>query len=295
MPEQGIDFAHRNDILSYEEIVKLGSIFRNLGVDKVRLTGGEPFVRKDIGRLLEELTAIFPKVHITTNATLLKEHIPKMKELGVSGLNISIDSLDRERFFMITRRDDFDKVIANIKRCLEANIPTKLNVVVMAGVNDMEITEFVKFGMKYKVEVRFIEAMPFNDDDGNKPVFLPATEILDIIQSEYKSITIEQIQKVSSAESYLIGDYKLSIIPAYTRSLCSSCNRIRLTPKGKLLTCLYAKEGTDLLSLVRSEGVTDKHIAAAILESVSHKKKDGFEEEAQRSEQVFDSMTTIGG
>jgi len=295
MPEQGIDFAHREDILSYEEVVRLGKIFKNLGVEKVRLTGGEPFVRKDIGLLLAELTAIFPKVHITTNATLIEEHISIMEKLRVSGLNISIDSLDRERFFMITRRDDFDKVLANIKRCLTTNIPTKLNVVVMAGVNDMEIIDFVEFGMKHDVEVRFIEAMPFNDDDGNKPVFIPATDILNIIKEQYSTIEKDVNLRVSSAESYKIGAYKLSIIPAYTRSLCSSCNRVRLTPKGKLLTCLYAKEGTDLLSLVRAVDATDEMIAEAILNSVKHKRKDGFEEEAKRFEKIFDSMTTIGG
>jgi len=296
MPEEGIDFAHKNELLSYEEIIRLGKSFADLGVNKVRLTGGEPFVRKDIGVLLEELTKIFPKVHITTNASLLSDYIPELKRLRIAGLNISIDSLDRYKFHLITRRDSFITVMSNIKACLEVGIPTKINVVVMKGVNDMEIIDFINFGLKNNVEVRFIEAMPFNEDDGNKDVFMPAKDILAIIQSSFSNITKEVSDKPSSSEHYYIsGNYRFGIIPAYSRSLCASCNRIRLTPKGELLTCLYSKTGTDLLSLVRNKSISDNDIQKVILDSLSKKKKDGFEEEADRNEDIFRSMTTIGG
>lgn len=296
MPEQGIDFADRKDILSYEEIIRLAEIFQQLGVNKVRLTGGEPFVRKDIGTLLERLSQLFPKVYITTNATLLSDHIPQLKSLGISGLNISIDSLDKDKFLMITRRDAFDVVMYNILQCIKHKIPIKLNVVAMKGVNDMEILDFVAFGIEHSIEVRFIEAMPFNEDDGNKDVFLPASEILDIIRSEYPTVSKIENGLASSSDIYTISEvHKVGIIPAYSRTLCGMCNRIRLTPQGELMTCLYSSQGKDLRSLLRDVNVSNGDLIQAILESVEHKKKDGFEEERLQESDVFRSMTTIGG
>lgn len=295
MPEEGIDFSNRQDLLSYEEILRLSKIFEELGVQKIRLTGGEPFVRKDIIKLIGNLTNIFSEVHITTNATLLSEHILTLKEKKISGLNISIDSLDRERFLMITRRDNFDMVMTNIMACLSAKIPTKLNVVVMKGVNDMEVLDFVNFGLRYGIIVRFIEAMPFNEYDGNKSVFMSASEIETLIRNEYD---IEKLNKTisSSAETYTVSDKSIiDIIPAYSRSLCGSCNRIRLTPKGELLTCLYSIKGSNLLKLIRDRKTSDDHLKKVILDAVIMKKATGHEEEALRNSQVFESMTTIGG
>ena len=294
MPAEGIDFAHREDILSYEEIVRLAKIFADLGVDKVRLTGGEPFVRKDIAVLLRSLSDVFAKVHITTNATLLTDHIQLLKEIEIAGLNISIDSLNRDRFFMITRRDSYDLVMNNILKCIEEGIPTKLNVVTMKGINDMEILDFVRFGIDNGVEVRFIEAMPFNDDDGNRDVYMPASEIASLIAGEFPTLH-KLIADGSSSDKYTIdGKHSIGIIPAYSRTLCSSCDRIRLTPQGELLNCLYAQTGTDLMALVRN-GMDDKNIEQAIIDSVLLKKKSGFEEEALISTNAFRSMTTIGG
>lgn len=295
MPEEGIDFSHRNDILSYEEIIRLAKIFADLGVCKVRLTGGEPFVRKDIDVLLSSLTQIFERVHITTNATLLTDHISLLKEINISGLNISIDSLDRNRFFMISRRDSFEMVMENIMKCIEHGIATKLNVVAMKGVNDMEILDFVKFGLQHNVEVRFIEAMPFNDDDGNRDVFISAVEIAELIASAYPSLH-KLVADGSSSDKYTIeGKSILGIIPAYSRSLCASCDRIRLTPKGELLNCLYSQTGINLLQLVRDQKLSDLDIQQVILDSVLRKKKSGFEEEALINKNAFRSMTTIGG
>jgi len=295
MPAEGIDFAHRNDILSYEEIIRLAKIFAHLGVNKVRLTGGEPFVRKDMDVLLRSLSSIFSRVHITTNATLLSNYISLIKEVDITGLNISIDSLNRDRFFMITRRDSYDVVMENILNCIDQKIPTKLNVVAMKGVNDMEIIDFVRFGIEHNVEVRFIEAMPFNDDDGNRDVFMPATEIAALIASEYPSLH-KKLADGSSSDKYIIdGEYPIGIIPAYSRSLCSSCDRIRLTPKGELLNCLYSQTGADLMTLVRNENVSDADISQVIIDSVLKKKKSGFEEEALINKDAFRSMTTIGG
>lgn len=295
MPAEGIDFAHRNDLLSYEEIIRLSHIFSALGVDKVRLTGGEPFVRKGIDSLLKSLADIFPKVHITTNATLLEDQIDLLKSIKLAGLNISIDSLDRERFFGITRRDDFEIVMKNIHACLQAGIPTKLNAVAMKGVNDMELIDFVRFGIEHQVEVRFIEAMPFNEADGNKDVFISAMEMEARIKAVFPQMHKVHKGYASSSDLYMIDDNKVGIIPAYSRSLCGSCNRVRLTPKGEFLTCLYAKSGLNLLELIRDASKSDEDIKDSILRSITGKLKSGFEEEARRSETVFNSMTTIGG
>jgi len=295
MPAQGIDFAARKDILSYEEIIRLAEIFKQLGVNKVRLTGGEPFVRKDIDILLKRLCHLFPKVHITTNATLLTEHIPLLKELNISGLNISIDSLDKDKFLLITRRDTFDIVMSNILLCIQKEIPIKLNVVVMKGVNDMEILDFVAFGIEHNIEVRFIEAMPFNEDDGNKDVFMPAIDILKLISSEYPSVSKIENGPVSSSDIYNIDGQRVGIIPAYSRTLCGFCNRIRLTPQGELMTCLYSTQGKDLRALLRNPEISNDDLIHAIMESIGAKKKDGFKEERLQEGTVFRSMTTIGG
>ncbi|MFT4533369.1 MAG: molybdenum cofactor biosynthesis enzyme MoaA [Saprospiraceae bacterium] len=293
MPAEGIQFSEREDLLTYEEIVRLAHVFKSLGVKKVRLTGGEPFVRKDIDQLLRSLSEIFSAVHITTNATRLD--VPLLKEIGISGLNISLDSLDRDKFFMITRRDESEKVMANIHECINQELPIKINMVVMKGVNDMEILDFVDFGIKYGVEVRFIEAMPFNEGDGNRDVFMSAIEMLALIQTRYPEAVQYDDLKPSSAIHYKIGDSKFDIIPAYSRSLCGTCNRIRLTPKGELLNCLYSQKGTELRDMLRDSNVSDTQLSEVIQQSVFHKLKNGFEAESEMTGDVFRSMTTIGG
>lgn len=294
MPEEGIDFSSRSDLLSYEELDRLTQLFAELGVTKIRLTGGEPFVRKDIDILLRALRRIFQKVHITTNATLLHNHFDVLQEIQVDGLNISIDSLDRDRFFMITRRDTYDQVMDNILQCKSLCIPIKLNIVAMNGVNSMEIVDFVRFGMEHDIEVRFIEAMPFNDDDGNKDVFISQRDIHAIVKEAFPSS--KKVEAIGSSDMYTIDDkYTYGIIPAYTRSLCGSCNRVRLSPKGKMMTCLYATDGLDLRAALRDTDVTDEDIVSLIQDAILQKKKDGYEEEKSRSETVFQSMTTIGG
>jgi len=296
MPEQGIDFAQRKDLLSYEEILRLADIFRILGVRKVRLTGGEPFVRKDFGILLKKLSDLFPQVHITTNATLLGEHIQLLQDIKIAGLNISIDSLDRDKFFLITRRDAFPTVMTNILSCIDKKIPIKLNMVVMQGVNDSEIIDFIAFGRKHNIEVRFIEAMPFNEDDGNRNVFMSAKAMEEHISRFYPSLQKIKQDQPSASELYKLDDeYQFGIIPAYSRSLCGSCNRIRLTPQGELMTCLYATQGKDMRAMLRDTSVTKPQLQQAIMDAVYLKKKDGFAEERLQENEVFRSMTTIGG
>lgn len=294
MPEEGIDFSQRKDLLSYEEIIRLSYIFGELGVTKVRLTGGEPFSRKNILFLIRSLHRIFDELYITTNATLLEEHIQPLSDLGIGGLNISLDTLDRNRFEMITRRDSFLKVMHNIDQCLTHRIPIKLNMVVMKGINDHEIFDFISFGKKKNIPVRFIEAMPFNATDGNKNQFLSEQAILEKLMKKYDSIIKIHPNNASSSNTYSIDNqYAFGIIPAFTRSLCSSCNRIRMTPKGELLTCLYSNEGLSLREVVRDSSYCNQRIKEMIMNKMKTKKETG--KIAQDSSAVLRSMTTIGG
>jgi cyclic pyranopterin phosphate synthase len=296
MPEEGIDFSKRKDLMTYEEIIKISKIFHHLGVNKVRITGGEPFVRKDMMHLITELHSIFPSLHITTNATLIQHHLKELQSLKLGGLNISLDTLDRNKFHLITRRDTFNTVIKNIYKSVEADIPTKINMVVMKGVNEQEIPDFIRLAKKLNVEVRFIEAMPFNQLDGNKSVFMPQNEILQLISENFESVARVNDATISSSLKYLIDqDSIIGIIPAYTRSLCSSCNRIRLTPKGELLNCLYSEKGLNLLELLRTKATNEAQLKELIMDAVKGKLSSGWDEEERRSETIFNSMTTIGG
>lgn len=298
MPKQGINFLAKNELLSFEEILRLGRIFSELGVKKIRLTGGEPFVRKEIISLITDLSALFKSLHITTNATLLHKHFETLKNVGRQNLNISIDSLDRNRFFAITHRDDFDQVWANILKAIKLDFRVKLNVVIMKGVNHMEILDFVKLVFKYPISVRFIESMPFNAHQSTKNYFMSAKNIKDIIQKAYPSLRYFVSDKNSASDHYDLdrAQGNIGIIPAFTRSLCGQCNRIRLTSKGELLTCLYAEKGLDLKTLMRT-GYLDNELKEIIRTTIYYKKKDGFEEEKLRNpgHPFFQSMTTIGG
>ena len=296
MPAEGIDFSKRKELLSYEEISRLAYIFRDLGIEKVRLTGGEPFVRKDIGQLIRQLSGIFPAVHITTNATLLHHHFDLLENKFVKSLNISIDALDRDLFQVITRRDNYNVVLENILHSIAAGIKIKLNMVAMKNVNLHEIPAFIEFGKKYGVEVRFIEAMPFNDSDGNQQQFFSAANLVQLIKEKYS----EDIQRIpapgSAAMEFIVdGTVKVGVIPAYSRSLCGTCNRLRLTPRGDMRTCLYAKSSISLRDAIRHDNLSDAALRQLIQAAVFQKKRNGFEEEKLRSESIFESMTTVGG
>jgi molybdenum cofactor biosynthesis enzyme MoaA len=296
MPEEGIDFSKREDLMTYEEILRAALVFKNLGINKVRITGGEPFVRKDMMHLIRALNEIFPSLHITTNATLLQHHLKELQSLEIGGLNISLDTLDKNKFLLITRRDTFDTVMKNILDSAASGIKTKVNVVVMKGINDHEIPDFIALGKELNTEVRFIEAMPFNQLDGNKSVFMSHDEIHKVISDHCNSIMPAQDKVISSSLKYIIDNkVKVGIIPAYTRSLCASCNRIRLTPKGELLNCLYSEKGLNLLHLMRHEKLDEDQLKEAIVGAIKGKLRSGWDEEAQRDETIFNSMTTIGG
>lgn len=297
MPAEGIDFSPREELLTYEEMLRLTGLFRTEGLNKVRLTGGEPLARKGVDGLIAQLNGQGLQVHLTTNGVLLGEFMATLKSNHLAGLNISLDSLQPEKFFSITRRDNFADVWRNLEMVVQLGIPTKLNVVVMAGMNDDEIIPFVKLAKTMPIGVRFIEAMPFNAGDGNRTTYLSAAAIEEKIRAIYPDLTPAIDDPHAAADRYQLPGWagSIGIIPAYTRSLCGRCNRLRLTPKGRLLNCLYTQDGLELLPLLR-QGIADDELLELVQAYLNTKAINGHEAErlAGRAS-AYASMTTIGG
>lgn len=298
MPAEGIDFAPRQELLSFEEIERLSRVLTTqLGVKKLRITGGEPFARRDLMDLLRRLRPLFRSVHMTTNATLLEPHLEELYRLDIRQLNISLDSLQPERFFAITRRDLFQPVWAAIERALALDFRVKLNVVLMRDVNFDEFEDFLTLAKHRPLDVRFIEAMPFNDDDGNRDSYMSYHDMLAEIRLRYPAIQPAAPVPNSASLHYRIPGFqgRIGLIPAYSRSLCGTCNRLRLTPKGQMRNCLYATHGLELLPLLRG-GIDDAGLAEIVRDFVRGKPKDGFAAAAERGDSTaYESMTTIGG
>lgn len=300
MPEQGIQFAHRRDLLTYEEMLFLVESMAELGITKVRITGGEPFLRKDMDQFLEALSKIegIQQISITTNGTLTTRYIPLLKKIGVGNINLSLDTLDRDRFFQITRRDEFDTVWECFQKLLSEGFKVKVNMVVMNDINDQDIISMLELARHPNVSVRYIEEMPFNGDGRLPELVWSYQKIESHIRQVYPEFNRMPFVSGSTTYDYQIPDFKgqIGIIAAYSRTFCGSCNRIRITPKGILKTCLYDKGVFDLKDLLR-KCATKEAIKMAIQEACSHRAKDGFEAERSslQSGIPLDSMTTIGG
>jgi molybdenum cofactor biosynthesis protein A len=299
MPSGGLDWVPKNDLLSYEEILLLLRVFAGLGITKLRLTGGEPFLRKDLMELIREIQKqqLFTSVSITTNGTLTGPHIPELKQLGIHSVNLSLDTFDRRRFEMMTRRQNFDVVSDTLFDLLKWEIPTRINAVIMEGKNEEDIAALSALTLTRPLSVRFIEEMPFNGSGDRHAIRWNWTAILEELKHLYPAIEKLRDEPGSTSMNYQIpgAPGTIGIIAAYTRSFCGSCNRIRLTPKGTLKTCLYDQGVLDLRSLIRS-GESESKIKSGILHAISQRAKDGFEAEKMRGKNaVGESMATIGG
>ena len=298
MPEEGIRYLPKHQLLTYEEMLRLVEVLARLGVSKVRITGGEPFVRNGLMGFLERMAAVpgLHEWHITTNGVLTAPHIPDLVRLGVGSVNLSLDTLDRERFRQITRRDELPAVQQALDSLLAHNVPVKLNAVVMEGKNTEDIQPLAELTRDHPVEVRFIEEMPFNGEGNHYPVLTWTHDrILSELQRIYPGLQKRPDGPFSTAYTYQIPGYqgRIGIIAAFTRTFCGTCNRIRLTAQGTLKTCLYDNGVLDVRALLRS-GATDADLSAAFLKAFAHRPKNGFEAEQQRSP-VRESMSTIGG
>lgn len=301
MPEEGLNFSKKSQILSYEEMERLIVILAKLGISKVRITGGEPFVRKDLIPFMKTVSGIegIDKLSITTNGTGPLTQIAEMKAMGIHAVNLSLDCLDRDRFHKITRRDEFDQVMTYYRALLDADVNTKINAVVMQEHNINDILPMCALTMEDKVSIRFIEEMPFNGGSkGYTPIEWNHNKILEHIKVAYPDLIKIEDHKNSTSYNYQIPGAKgsIGIIPAYTRTICGSCDRIRLTPKGELKTCLYQNGSFSFRDLMR-DGATDQEIEDKFKLLFGQRAKDGFEAEKQKSSNSssFESMATIGG
>lgn len=301
MPAEGIDFLPHSDVLSFDELLRLARLFASLGINKLRITGGEPFVRNGLIDFLERLAAIdgIEEINITTNGVLTAPFVKDLKRIGISSVNLSLDTLDRERFKTITRRDEFDAVMKTFHALLEHGIPTKINAVVTEGVNTDDIVPLALLSRDYPVSVRFIEEMPFNGSGQHKPVLTwNYTKILTVLKAAFPNMIKLKDSPFSTSMNYAIEGHlgTVGVIAAYSRTFCGTCNRIRLTPKGEIHTCLYDNRGYDVKTPMR-HGASDSELEALIRQCVGERYKDGFEAEANRIGHlpVTESMSTIGG
>jgi molybdenum cofactor biosynthesis protein A len=299
MPEEGIKYLPKKALLTFEEIERLVTILARMGISKIRLTGGEPFVRTDLMDLIRRISTIdgIKDIHLTTNGILTGPHIPELKRIGVASVNLSLDTLDKNRFYEITRRDEFDKTWETFMRLVESGIPVKINAVVMDGKNTEDILPLVELAKKFPVSVRFIEEMPFNGEGSHYPILnWSYKKILDHIKQAYPEIEKIQDGPYSTASHYKVPRFQgdVGIIAAFSRTFCGTCNRIRITAQGTLKTCLYDQGVLDIRALMRS-GAGDPEIISALLSAFQSRPKDGFEAERSRGKLVTESMSTIGG
>lgn len=300
MPESGINYAHRKDLLTFEEMERLSYIFSELGVTKIRITGGEPFVRKGIMEFLYMLKSNpkIEEINITTNGTAVYPFLPELEKMGIYSVNLSLDTLNAKRFFDITRRPYFNQVEQTLHYLFNSNFKVKINMVVMAQKNTQDIYDMLSLAENHPVSVRFIEEMPFNGSQPMQPHhYWDAQKILQHIQKKY-AVRQQEFTPASTSVNYTIDGFigNFGIIAAYTRSFCGTCNRIRLTPKGEFKLCLYSDGGFSFRDFLRS-GVSDDEIKLKIKALVLKKPKDGFEAEKSRNPEhpVSESMATIGG
>ena len=300
MPAHGIEIAPRADLLTFKEMYRIIRVLTELGVTKIRLTGGEPFVRKDFVGFLEMLSFndLLEAINITTNGAMISKHIPVLEKMDkIKHINLSIDSLQKEKFNKITRRDVFPEVYETFKALEKSSLNLKLNVVVQPGFNTDEIVDFVALTKNNNVAVRFIEEMPFNGK-GQRDMQENWTfkKILNEIKTEFKVVEI-QSKKSSTSRNYKIENHKgtVGIIPAFTRTICNDCNRIRITPTGTFKNCLFDDGVFNLRDFMR-EGAGNDDLKELFLSLVKDKPENGFVAENSRKKgTVSESMSTIGG
>jgi molybdenum cofactor biosynthesis protein A len=300
MPAHGIDIVPRKELLTYKEMYRVIRVLTELGVNKIRLTGGEPFVRKDFIGFLEMLSFndLLDDINITTNGALISNHIETLEKLKkVKNINLSIDSLQADKFNEITRRNVFDEVFKTMELLEKSSMNLKLNVVVQSGINTNEINDFVRLTKDKNIAVRFIEEMPFNGKGQRKmQEAWNYNKILNEIKSEFD---VEEIQseKSSTSRNFSIENHKgsVGIIPAFTRTICGDCNRIRITSTGTFKNCLFDDGVFNLRDFIR-KGATNEELKNLFLSLVKEKPENGFIAEANRTKgDVSESMSTIGG
>ncbi|MEA1785343.1 GTP 3',8-cyclase MoaA [Arenibacter sp. GZD96] len=299
MPSEGIDFVKNNKLFTIAELCRLSEILVSQGIDKIRITGGEPFVRKDLMKLLRHLSLLkdLKDISITTNATLIGAHIDELKALGIRNINVSLDAINRDTFERITRRNQYDTVHNNLIRLISEGFNVRINFIVLQNQNIQDIIPILELMKHYPVSVRFLEEMPFNG--GSKKfntIHWDYKRILEHIASAFPEIEKLESPKTSTSINYKIEGHRstFGLIPSFSRTFCGSCNRLRISATGDVITCLYGKPTSNLRSILRG-GDSESNIKNAILKAVGSRAKTGFEAQ-ENYENVFNnSMTSIGG
>lgn len=300
MPAENVQFMDRVDLLTYEEIERFVRLTVPLGVNKLRLTGGEPLVRKDLAKLVAALAKIegIEDIGLTTNGILLAEQAADLYAAGLRRLNVSLDALNAEKFKQITRREGYEKVLEGIEAAEKAGFQQiKINAVSVRGMTEEELVPFGHFARTTGHEVRFIEYMPLDADNAwEREKVLFAQEIIDIISAGIRPLVpVPNADPRAPAADYQFDDGigRIGFIASISRPFCAQCNRFRITADGKLRNCLFSLEETDLRSLLRGDA-SDEVIQQAVRDSI-HAKWEGHEINTARFIQPTRPMYSIGG
>lgn len=301
MPAEGIQLSPKSHIMSYDEVYEIAKTFVNHGVTKIRLTGGEPLVRRDVDVILRKLATLPVELSISSNAAIIDRFIDVLKECNIKSINVSLDSLDAEKFKEITRRNDFEKVYQNIMLLINEGFNVKLNAVLINDFNDNEIIDFIELTKTLTISVRFIEFMPFDGNKWDKKKMVSYAQVMEHVNTHFNKDDVMRIQDApnDTSKNYKIKGYKgsFAIISSVTNPFCDSCNRIRLTANGRLKNCLFSSSESDLLTPLR-EG---KSIETIVQKAVQAKLKvRGGMDTMEKLEQPDlhgnnRSMITIGG
>lgn len=299
MPEEGVQLREKSEFMSGEELISIAKTFVELGIKKIRLTGGEPLIKKNAEFIIRELGKLPIELAITTNAVIVDRFIDVFKEAGIKSVNVSLDSLHADRFNAISRRSYFEQIMDNINLLIKEDFHVKVNVVVIRGVNEEEINDFVEWTRNVNVHVRFIEFMPF---DGNNWNWEKKISYKEIIQDIRTGIGEEGFYKVEDQPNDTARNFQLKggvgtfgIISSVTNPFCDTCNRIRLTADGKIKNCLFSEDETDILAAYRKNIDIEPLIRETITDK--HKERGGLADFSDENVLLHKnrSMTTIGG
>ena len=301
MPINGVPLSPKSNLMTAQEVYEIAKVFVKNGVDKIRLTGGEPLLRKDFPTIIQMLSTLNVQMSITSNAVLIDRHISDLKKYGVNDINISLDTLATDKFMHIAKRDQFKKVYENLLLLIHEGFRVKVNVVLIKGFNENEITDFIKLTKELPISVRFIEFMPFDGNKWEKEKMISYEEVMRYVYNEFEEKDVERLvdAKNDTTKNYKVKSYKGSfgIISSVTNPFCDSCNRIRLTANGNLKNCLFSNTETNLLAQFREGKSIEPIIQKVIMKK--HKMRGGMDSmqklENPDLHQQNRSMITIGG
>lgn len=287
MPSQVLKCSPKGNLMTAEEILQLAGEFVELGVRKIRLTGGEPLLRPDIETIIRYLSRLPVELAITTNGTLIDKYLNTFTNYDVKSINVSLDTLDRLKFIRITRKNHFEKVFNNIQLLLKKGFNLKINLVVLKDINEDELLDFVALTENFPYHIRFIEFMPFSGNEWESSKVFSYEDMLEKISMYYPVIKLFD-QKNDTAKKYQVKGFKgtFSVISPVTDPFCNTCNRLRLTADGKMKNCLFSEEESDLLSHLRQ----GKDVRRLIRKCVERKKEYGQPQVA-----IARPMVRIGG